>query len=215
MRRKSRARQRAITCAVFLPVTSPEKADRGMTGHFAQSSNSATMSTLLRLLEPSSSTSTASTNSSSTHAPTSTRSKPLVLVVDEFDLFAQHPRQSFLYCLLDIVQGNRRRGGVAVVGVSSRVVRPVSSSLACIRAVRNSVIDLAKKRRTGLPLAARETRALALPVARPPAHPAIVVLRLYGPRKAAPARGRARVGGEEGPGGARVGRDVECRGRGE
>ncbi|EGU12890.1 Origin recognition complex subunit 4 [Rhodotorula toruloides ATCC 204091] len=28
---------------------------------------------------------------------------------------------SFLYCLLDIVQGNRRRGGVAVVGVSSRV----------------------------------------------------------------------------------------------
>ncbi|BGP31245.1 origin recognition complex subunit 4 [Rhodotorula toruloides] len=79
------------------------------------SSNSATMSTLLRLLEPSSSTSATSSSS------TTTQSKPLILIVDEFDLFAQHPRQSFLYCLLDIVQGNRRRGGVAVVGVSSRV----------------------------------------------------------------------------------------------
>ncbi|BGO98586.1 Origin recognition complex subunit 4 [Rhodotorula toruloides] len=83
------------------------------------SSNSATMSTLLRLLEPSSSTS--SSPSSSTNTPTQTQSKPLILIVDEFDLFARHPRQSFLYCLLDIVQGNRRRGGVAVVGVSSRV----------------------------------------------------------------------------------------------
>ncbi|GAA6016073.1 hypothetical protein JCM10207_004433 [Rhodosporidiobolus poonsookiae] len=81
------------------------------------SSNSATMTTLLRLLEPSSSTAP-SAGSSSTSAE---KSKPLVLIVDEFDLFAQHPRQSFLYCLLDIVQGNRRRGGVAVVGVSSRV----------------------------------------------------------------------------------------------
>ncbi|GAA5986486.1 hypothetical protein JCM10908_003771 [Rhodotorula pacifica] len=90
------------------------------------SSNSATMSTLLRLLEPSSaSTATSaetSSSSASTAAPTRTlTSKPLVIVVDEFDLFAQHPRQSFLYCLLDIVQGNRRRGGVAVIGVSARV----------------------------------------------------------------------------------------------
>ncbi|BGP23889.1 origin recognition complex subunit 4 [Rhodotorula toruloides] len=83
------------------------------------SSNSATMSTLLRLLEPSSSISSTSSSSSSSSA--NTQSKPLILIVDEFDLFAQHPRQSFLYCLLDIVQGNRRRGGVAVVGVSSRV----------------------------------------------------------------------------------------------
>ncbi|GAA6031209.1 hypothetical protein JCM8097_004062 [Rhodosporidiobolus ruineniae] len=89
------------------------------------SSNSATMSSLLRLLEPSSSASASTAGASaSTSASTSTeetKSKPLVLIVDEFDLFAQHPRQSFLYCLLDIVQGNRRRGGVAVVGVSSRV----------------------------------------------------------------------------------------------
>lgn len=83
------------------------------------------MSTLLRLLEPSSSTTSSSTN-------TTTQSKPLILIVDEFDLFAQHPRQSFLYCLLDIVQGNRRRGGVAVVGVSSRVVRHrLSQSVTC------------------------------------------------------------------------------------
>ncbi|GAA5892507.1 uncharacterized protein JCM6883_007382 [Sporobolomyces salmoneus] len=80
------------------------------------SSNSATMSTLLRLLEPSSSTANSGSNESS-----SPSSKPIILIVDEFDLFALHPRQSFLYCLLDIVQGNRRRGGVGVVGVSSRV----------------------------------------------------------------------------------------------
>ncbi|GAA5897150.1 hypothetical protein JCM6882_001804 [Rhodosporidiobolus microsporus] len=86
------------------------------------SSNSATMTTLLRLLEPSSSTAASSSSSASAaNSTSSAKSKPLILVVDEFDLFAQHPRQSFLYCLLDIVQGNRRRGGVAVVGVSSRV----------------------------------------------------------------------------------------------
>ncbi|GAA5870074.1 hypothetical protein JCM8547_001454 [Rhodosporidiobolus lusitaniae] len=87
------------------------------------SSNSATMTTLLRLLEPSSSAIAASADAASTSTPSNNgeKSKPLILIVDEFDLFAQHPRQSFLYCLLDIVQGNRRRGGVAVVGVSSRV----------------------------------------------------------------------------------------------
>ncbi|GAA6061173.1 hypothetical protein JCM10212_005759 [Sporobolomyces blumeae] len=88
------------------------------------SSNSATMTTLLRLLEPSSSASVATsqpTTSSSRSASTDTKTKPIVLIVDEFDLFAMHPRQSFLYCLLDIVQGNRRTGGVGVVGVSSRI----------------------------------------------------------------------------------------------
>ncbi|GAA5866473.1 hypothetical protein JCM3774_004695 [Rhodotorula dairenensis] len=89
------------------------------------SSNSATMSTLLRLLEPSSASTATATNGTTfvaeAAAPASLTSRPLVLVVDEFDLFAQHPRQSFLYCLLDIVQGNRRRGGVAVIGVSARV----------------------------------------------------------------------------------------------
>ncbi|GAA5959511.1 hypothetical protein JCM21900_004525 [Sporobolomyces salmonicolor] len=82
------------------------------------SSNSATMTTLLRLLEPSSTTNTSAPSTSSASA---SLAKPIIIIVDEFDLFALHPRQSFLYCLLDIVQGNRRRGGVGVVGVSARV----------------------------------------------------------------------------------------------
>ncbi|GAA5889820.1 hypothetical protein JCM5296_002352 [Sporobolomyces johnsonii] len=82
------------------------------------SSNSATMTTLLRLLEPSSTTDSSAPSTSSASAALA---KPIVIIVDEFDLFALHPRQSFLYCLLDIVQGNRRRGGVGVVGVSARV----------------------------------------------------------------------------------------------
>ncbi|GAA5894431.1 hypothetical protein JCM8208_006236 [Rhodotorula glutinis] len=94
----------------------------GTAGLFADegdySSNSATMSTLLRLFEPSSASTATSTGAK---ASNSSSSKPLVLIVDEFDLFAAHPRQSFLYCLLDIVQGNRRSGGFAVVGVSARV----------------------------------------------------------------------------------------------
>ncbi|BGP39151.1 origin recognition complex subunit 4 [Rhodotorula kratochvilovae] len=87
------------------------------------SSNSATMSTLLRLLEPSTASTAASTSTGAASSASAAqgKSKPLVLVVDEFDLFAAHPRQSFLYCLLDIVQGNRRSGGFAVVGVSARV----------------------------------------------------------------------------------------------
>jgi len=81
------------------------------------------MTTLLRLLEPSSTDLKATEESS----------KPIILIVDEFDLFALHPRQSFLYCLLDIVQGNRRRGGVGVVGVSSRVVSRLHSPIAIRR----------------------------------------------------------------------------------
>ncbi|GAA5923778.1 hypothetical protein JCM3775_000504 [Rhodotorula graminis] len=95
----------------------------GTAGLFADegdySSNSATMSTLLRLFEPSSASTASSTGAKASSSSSS--SQPLVLIVDEFDLFAAHPRQSFLYCLLDIVQGNRRSGGFAVVGVSARV----------------------------------------------------------------------------------------------
>lgn len=83
----------------------------------SQGSNAATMTTLLRLLEPS----TVTGNSPSKSArPTEISSKPIIILLDEFDLFAQHPRQSFLYCLLDIVQGNRRKKGMGVVGLSSR-----------------------------------------------------------------------------------------------
>ena len=69
------------------------------------------MATLLRMLEP-------PTSSNGTRE----KEKPVVLIVDEFDLFALHPRQSFLYCLLDIVQGNRRKSGMGVIGLSSRTV---------------------------------------------------------------------------------------------
>ncbi|KAM0788972.1 hypothetical protein ACM66B_003045 [Microbotryomycetes sp. NB124-2] len=72
------------------------------------SSNAATMTTLLRMLEPASDSN-------------SVAEKPVIIVLDEFDLFALHPRQSFLYCLLDIVQGNRRKAGMGVIGLSSRV----------------------------------------------------------------------------------------------
>lgn len=67
------------------------------------------MTTLLRMLEPATD-------------PNSIAEKPVIIVLDEFDLFAQHPRQSFLYCLLDIVQGNRRKAGMGVIGLSARSV---------------------------------------------------------------------------------------------
>lgn len=67
------------------------------------------MTSLLRMLEPA-------------NDPRAVADKPIIIIVDEFDLFAQHPRQSFLYCLLDIVQGNRRKAGMGVIGVSARSV---------------------------------------------------------------------------------------------
>lgn len=67
------------------------------------------MATLLRMLEPA-------------NDPDSVADKPIIIILDEFDLFALHPRQSFLYCLLDIVQGNRRKAGMGVIGLSARTV---------------------------------------------------------------------------------------------
>lgn len=51
--------------------------------------------------------------------------KPVVVVLDGFDLFAEHARQALLYCLLDTVQSCRAgegSRGLAVVGVTSRIV---------------------------------------------------------------------------------------------
>lgn len=70
---------------------------------------SGTMAALLAMLEP--------------PAGTATSQKPIILILEEFDLFALHPRQSFLYSLLDIVQGNRRKGGLGIIGLSARTVR--------------------------------------------------------------------------------------------
>ena len=48
---------------------------------------------------------------------------PIVVVLNEFDLFATHARQALLYCLLDCAQGGQRRGGLAVIGTTCRYVR--------------------------------------------------------------------------------------------
>ncbi|KAI9756778.1 MAG: hypothetical protein M4579_003695 [Chaenotheca gracillima] len=46
-------------------------------------------------------------------------SKSVVIVLDEFDLFASHPRQTLLYNLFDIAQA--RKAPVAVVGVTTKI----------------------------------------------------------------------------------------------
>lgn len=65
----------------------------------------------------------------SSHLPTlisviPTLARPTIIVLDAFDLFALHTRQSLLYCLLDTAQSCRvgeGRKGIAVIGVTSRV----------------------------------------------------------------------------------------------
>lgn len=53
-----------------------------------------------------------------------TLSRPTIVVLDAFDMFALHARQSLLYCLLDTVQscraGNGNKG-VAVIGTTTRI----------------------------------------------------------------------------------------------
>ncbi|PPQ98559.1 hypothetical protein CVT24_004050 [Panaeolus cyanescens] len=54
----------------------------------------------------------------------SSLNRPVIVVLDGFDLFALHPRQSLLYCLLDAVQNCRaspENKGMAVIGMSSRI----------------------------------------------------------------------------------------------
>ncbi|KAJ7638841.1 origin recognition complex subunit 4 C-terminus-domain-containing protein [Roridomyces roridus] len=65
----------------------------------------------------------------STHLPAlisliPTLSRPTVIILDGFDLFALHPRQSLLYCLLDTAQSCRAGSGdkgIAVIGVTTRI----------------------------------------------------------------------------------------------
>ena len=50
--------------------------------------------------------------------------RPTILILDAFDLFAAHARQSLLYCLLDTAQScgaNKGTKGIAVIGVTNRV----------------------------------------------------------------------------------------------
>lgn len=53
-----------------------------------------------------------------------TLSRPTVIILDAFDFFALHARQSLLYCLFDTVQhskGGLKGKGMSVVGVTTRV----------------------------------------------------------------------------------------------
>ncbi|KDQ29426.1 hypothetical protein PLEOSDRAFT_1112272 [Pleurotus ostreatus PC15] len=53
-----------------------------------------------------------------------TLSRPTIVILDSFDLFALHPRQALLYCLLDTVQSCRAgsgRSALAVIGITSRL----------------------------------------------------------------------------------------------
>jgi len=52
-----------------------------------------------------------------------TLNRPIIVILDAFDLFALHPRQSLLYCLFDTVQNCRASSdnqGIAVIGITSR-----------------------------------------------------------------------------------------------
>ncbi|POW20709.1 hypothetical protein PSHT_03181 [Puccinia striiformis] len=71
---------------------------------------------LLDVLEPSSSLS-----SDPDQKNKSNNSKALVIILEEFDLFSDLDRQAFLYCLLDSVQGNKRKNGICVIGTTSVV----------------------------------------------------------------------------------------------
>lgn len=46
-------------------------------------------------------------------------SKSVIFIMDEFDLFASHPRQTLLYNLLDIAQS--RKAPIAVLGLTTRI----------------------------------------------------------------------------------------------
>lgn len=78
----------------------------------SQNSNANILSSLLAILEP---------GQSDDPEEAANKAKPLIFIIDEFDLFAHSSvRQSMLYCLLDCVQGGFRRGGMAVFGLSAR-----------------------------------------------------------------------------------------------
>ncbi|CAF90834.1 unnamed protein product, partial [Tetraodon nigroviridis] len=78
-------------------------------------------------------------------------SRPVLLVLDEFDLFAQHKNQTLLYNLLDASQS--AQAPVAVVGLTCRLVRRLKSARslrswtepACLL-LRQDVLELLEKR---------------------------------------------------------------------
>ncbi|KAI9934736.1 hypothetical protein ASPWEDRAFT_53850 [Aspergillus wentii DTO 134E9] len=73
-----------------------------------------TMATLLTLLSHPDELSGSSNNHNAM-----TAAKSIVIVLDEFDLFVSHPRQTLLYNLFDIAQA--RKAPIAVIGVTTKV----------------------------------------------------------------------------------------------
>ncbi|KAI9841955.1 MAG: hypothetical protein M1837_000275 [Sclerophora amabilis] len=69
-----------------------------------------TLSSLLALLSHPSELSAESTDQAS---------KSVVIILEEFDLFASHPRQTLLYNLFDIAQA--RKAPIAVIGVTTKI----------------------------------------------------------------------------------------------
>ncbi|EFP80007.2 uncharacterized protein PGTG_05232 [Puccinia graminis f. sp. tritici CRL 75-36-700-3] len=82
-----------------------------------------TLKNLLDVLEPSSSLSIEHDPilARQSHQKKPQNNKALVIILEEFDLFSDLDRQSFLYCLLDSVQGNKRQNGICVIGTTSVV----------------------------------------------------------------------------------------------
>lgn len=54
-------------------------------------------------------------------------SRPVFFILEEFDLFAHHKNQTLLYNLLDVSQS--AQAPVAVVGLTCRLVRPITITL--------------------------------------------------------------------------------------
>ncbi|WFD44208.1 origin recognition complex subunit 4 [Malassezia psittaci] len=67
-----------------------------------------TLSHILRLL-------------SNTSSDSLNTQRPLIVVLDAFEQFAQRPRQALLYCLLDAVQAGSYGPGLAIVGMTTHI----------------------------------------------------------------------------------------------
>lgn len=76
--------------------------------------------TLTKLIATLSSPNTSSNPTSQQHNDHQV-AKSVIFVLDEFDLFASHPRQTLLYNLFDIAQSSSRRTPIAVLGMTTKV----------------------------------------------------------------------------------------------
>jgi origin recognition complex subunit 4 len=86
-----------------------EELNSGELGNYA-----GTMETLVSILEP-----PIILDSSTSSDPNSQR--PIIFILKNFNSFSSHPRQTFLYCLLDCIQSVKRRSGICVIGISDQV----------------------------------------------------------------------------------------------